>query len=52
MVINFAIVALALFFVVKGINRLRREEAESPTPKSPPRQEVLLEEIRDLLKAR
>ena len=51
MVINFAIVALALFFVVKGINRLRRE-AESPTPKSPPRHEVLLEEIRDLLKAR
>ena len=52
MVINFAIVALALFFVVKGINRLRREEAESPAPKSPPRQEVLLEEIRDLLRTR
>ena len=52
MVINFTIVALALFFVVKGINRLRREEAESPAPKTPPRQEVLLEEIRDLLKAR
>ena len=52
MVINFAIVALALFFVVKGINRLRREEAESPTPKSSPRQEVLLEEIRDLLRTR
>jgi large conductance mechanosensitive channel len=52
MVINFAIVALALFFVVKGINRLRRQEAESPAPKSPPRQEVLLEEIRDLLRTR
>ena len=52
MVINFAIVALALFFVVKGINRLRREEAESPAPKSPPRQEILLEEIRDLLRTR
>ena len=52
MVINFAIVALALFFVVKGINRLRREEAESPAPKSPPRQEVLLEEIHDLLRTR
>ena len=51
-VINFALVALALFFVVRGINQLRRQEAESPAPKTPPRQEVLLEEIRDLLKAK
>jgi large conductance mechanosensitive channel len=51
-VINFALVAYALFFVVKGINQLRRQEAESPAPKTPPRQEVLLEEIRDLLKAK
>ncbi len=50
-VINFAIVALALFFVVKGINRLKRKEEEKPS-KTPPRQEVLLEEIRDLLKAK
>jgi len=51
MVINFTIVAFALFFVVKGINQLRRSEEEKPT-KAPPRQEVLLEEIRDLLKAK
>ncbi len=53
-VIKFLIVALALFIVVKAINRLRRagEEAEKAPaePAPPPRQEVLLEEIRDLLK--
>ena len=49
--INFTIVAFALFFVVKGINRLKKKEEEKPA-KTPPRQEVLLEEIRDLLKAK
>lgn len=49
-VINFAIIAAALFFVVKGINRLKRQEAaKPPEPPSPPRQEILLAEIRDLL---
>jgi large conductance mechanosensitive channel len=51
--INLLIVAWAIFIVVKGINRLRREQppaAAAPAP--PPRQEVLLEEIRDLLKAK
>jgi large conductance mechanosensitive channel len=48
--INFAIIAAALFFVVKGINRLKRQEAAKPAePPAPPRQEVLLTEIRDLL---
>jgi large conductance mechanosensitive channel len=50
--INFAIVAGALFFVVKGINYLRRKAAAEPEaakPAEPPRQEKLLEEIRDLL---
>jgi large conductance mechanosensitive channel len=50
--INFTIVAFALFFVVKGINRLKRNAEEKPASKTPPRQEVLLEEIRDLLKAK
>jgi large conductance mechanosensitive channel len=52
--INFAVVAGAMFFVVKAINRLRREHASAPPPPAPPpsREEVLLEEIRDLLKAR
>jgi large conductance mechanosensitive channel len=49
--INFVIVAWVLFLVVKAINRLRRQEAEKPAA-APTRQEVLLTEIRDLLKQR
>ena len=50
-VITFVIVAWVLFFLVKGMNRLKRQEEEKPAePAPPPRQEVLLEEIRDLLK--
>jgi large conductance mechanosensitive channel len=51
--INFLIVGLSMFVVVKGINRLRRQQEQPPAPPAPaapPRQEVLLEEIRDLLK--
>ncbi|MGA3007783.1 MAG: MscL family protein, partial [Opitutaceae bacterium] len=48
-VINIAIVACAIFILVKAINRLRRHQDAAPAP-TPPRQEVLLEEIRDLLK--
>ena len=48
---DFILVALAIFLLVKMINRLRRaEEAKPAAPPIPPRQEVLLEEIRDLLK--
>ena len=50
-IIRFVIVAFAVFILVKQINRLARQEAPLP-PAEPPRQEVLLEEIRDLLKAR
>jgi large conductance mechanosensitive channel len=45
--INFIIIAWVLFIAVKGINRLRVHEEAKPAP--PPRQEVLLAEIRDLL---
>ena len=53
-VIRFVIVAFAIFILVKQINRLQREQppAPPPAPPEPPRQEVLLAEIRDLLKAR
>jgi len=52
-IINFLIVAWAIFMLVKGINRLRREHEAAPPPPAPPsRQEVLLEEIRDALRAR
>lgn len=50
-VIHFLIVAAAVFFLVRSINKLRRkqEAAEAAAPAAPPRQETLLEEIRDAL---
>ena len=51
-VIDFIIVAFAIFMGVKAINKLKREEAVTPsTPPVPTPQETLLTEIRDLLKA-
>jgi large conductance mechanosensitive channel len=50
--VDFLIIAAAIFLAVKAINRLKREEPKPAEPAAPPRQEVLLEEIRDLLKAR
>lgn len=53
-VVKFTIVAFVLFMVVKGINRLRRKEAEKPEPAAPPAptaEEKLLMEIRDAIKA-
>ena len=59
-VINFLILALVVFFLVKGLNKLsemgkKKEEeeaapAEEPAPPAPSAEEVLLTEIRDLLK--
>ncbi|MBV8840393.1 MAG: large conductance mechanosensitive channel protein MscL [Alphaproteobacteria bacterium] len=52
-VINFLIIAWVLFLVVRGINKLSTKEAEKPAkPAEAPRQEVLLQEIRDLLAKR
>jgi len=49
--LDFLIIAWAIFLLVKLINRLKREEEAAPAaPAVPPRQEVLLQEIRDLLK--
>jgi large conductance mechanosensitive channel len=50
-VINFVIIAFAIFLVVKGMNRLKGPEKPAEEPPLP-RQEVLLAEIRDLLKQR
>ena len=50
--INFLIVAAALFALVTLIQRMRTREAENPEAPPVNRQEVLLEEIRDLLKAK
>ena len=57
-VINFLILALVVFFLVKGLNKMaeigKKKEAEAPaeppTPPQPSAEEVLLTEIRDLLK--
>ncbi len=50
--VTFAFVALVLFFVVKLVNRLRREaEKPVPPPPGPTKDQELLTEIRDLLKA-
>ncbi len=51
-IINFVIVAFCLFMVIKGMNATKKKEAAAPAPApaAPPRNEVLLEEIRDLLK--
>ena len=58
-IINFFILALVVFFLVKGLNKLteigkKKEEeaaaAEPPAPPAPSAEEVLLTEIRDLLK--
>ena len=49
-VVDFAIIAFAIFIAVKGINSLKRKEEKAI--KAPPAQEVLLTEIRDLLKTR
>jgi len=50
---DFVIVAFAIFLVVKMVNRLKRKQAEAPdVPPAPTNDQVLLTEIRDLLKAR
>ena len=52
-IVHFLIVAFAVFILVRQINRFRRKDEAAPAPPpAPPRQEVLLEEIRDLLRER
>ncbi|MBV6459340.1 MAG: Large-conductance mechanosensitive channel [Fimbriimonadaceae bacterium] len=50
--IQFVLMAFAVFMIVKAMNRLRRREEAEPAPAAPPRQEVLLEEIRDAIRSR
>ena len=49
---DFVIIAFVLFIALRGINKLKKPAAAAPAaPAAPSRQEVLLEEIRDALKA-
>ena len=49
--LDFLIVAFAIFMVIKGMNSLKKKEEEAPAPPAePPKEEILLTEIRDLLK--
>jgi len=48
-VFQFLIVAMVLFMVIRTINKLKKEPPPPAAPIAPPRQEVLLQEIRDLL---
>ena len=52
-VVKFTIIAFVLFMVVKGINSLKREAAKEPvqTTPAPTKEEILLTEIRDALRA-
>ena len=52
--VKFTIIAFVLFMVVKGINSMKRKAAAepAPAPAAPSREEVLLTEIRDALRAK
>lgn len=50
-VVDFLIIAFVIFMAIKGINSMKKKEEVAPAaPPAPPKSEVLLEEIRDLLK--
>jgi large conductance mechanosensitive channel len=52
-VVDFVIIGFAIFLVVKGMNNMKRkEEAKPAPPPAPSAEEVLLKEIRDILKSK
>jgi large conductance mechanosensitive channel len=52
-VVDFTIVAFAIFLLIKAMNTMKKKQETAPAaPPPPPAQEVLLGEIRDLLKQR
>ncbi|WP_297693788.1 large-conductance mechanosensitive channel protein MscL [Phenylobacterium sp.] len=53
-VIQFVIIGIVIFLLVKAINNLRRQEAAAPaaTPPAPTKTEALLEDIRDAIRSR
>lgn len=49
--VSFVIVAFAIFMIIKGMNSLKKKEEAAPSaPPAPSKEEVLLAEIRDILK--
>ena len=51
---DFTIIAIAIFMIVKAVNAIQRKNTAAPAPPAPPKpsaQELLLAEIRDILKA-
>lgn len=52
-VLSFIIIAFALFLIIKGINNFKKKEEAAPSvPPEPTKEELLLTEIRDLLRAK
>jgi large conductance mechanosensitive channel len=54
-VVDFVLVAFAIFILIKQVNRFKRQQEEAPAPAAPPEpsgEEKLLAEIRDLLKTK
>ena len=49
-IIDFLIIALCIFLMIKGMNKLTKKKEEEPAPAEPSNEEKLLCEIRDLLK--
>ena len=50
-VVDFLIIAYVIFLMVKALNRVHKKEEVAPAPPAPSNEEVLLAEIRDLMKA-
>ena len=51
--VDFLIIAMAIFMMIKGMNSMKKKEeapVEAPAPPPPTKEEVLLGEIRDILK--
>lgn len=49
-VINFVVVAFVIFLLIKSVNKINRKKKEEVVPADPTKEQVLLTEIRDLLK--
>jgi large conductance mechanosensitive channel len=52
-ILDFLIIGISIFFVIKAMNNMKRKKEEAPAPEAPPeptKEETLLTEIRDLLK--